>query len=81
MSSLWNVVLVVQVQAETKPCAGLAESCFLRGCNGIVATSLKHLGCACGISESLYQTNTSVKLYTCMVRKLDKKEDEGCSHV
>uniref|UniRef100_A0A0A9EW46 Uncharacterized protein n=1 Tax=Arundo donax TaxID=35708 RepID=A0A0A9EW46_ARUDO len=49
-----GVVLVVQVQAKTKPCAGFAESFFLRSCNSIIfPAALMHLCCARGISVCL----------------------------
>eukprot|EP00494_Astrolonche_serrata_P004597 UN04611 len=52
-SPLQDLILVVQVQAETKPCAGLAECCLLRSRDSVIVASLMHLCRACGISESL----------------------------
>jgi hypothetical protein len=49
------VVLVVQVQAKTKPSTGFAECSFLRFCNSVFPAALMHLCCACGISVCLHQ--------------------------
>jgi hypothetical protein len=49
-----SIILVVQVEAKTEPCAGFAECSFLRGGNSIFPAPLMDLCCARGISVCLH---------------------------
>jgi hypothetical protein len=79
-----RIILVVQVQAKTEPCAGFAECSFLCGCNNIFPAPLMELCCARRISVCLTQKDASASVnkddcFQCILVDFKRKKDGAVS--